>query len=506
PLATVPLSTLLRSYFVYTCCSFPSLIDAGPALIEWCRDTKIPGVWSLTEWVVRRTFFAQFVGAETAQGCIPLLSSLSRSNLGAILNFSAEVSNEDVKKSSANESPLFDELVDEVINAIDVAAHVSQLPADYGATTDEERAALKARPNRDGSMMVAVKLSGLLRDASILERASSAIVSREHFSSPPHPFPPVSVNGKVGPCAGLAIPIAALDRTDVEGLRALWAAMQKIASHARQLGGVVTLLVDAEYSWYQPAIDAFFESIAAEYNKLSSPTASQGPLIYNTFQAYLRRTPSHLQASLERAKSGGYSLGVKLVRGAYVDYENQQWRKRVVDPPPSLAAAREGHVWSSKTLTDQCFDGCARRLVDEIHLDLLHTRRPPSLGVIFASHNTESAQAVIEQMASSGLAQPPLPAGDYPLALAPHVRGRLFFAQLYGMSDQLTRTLQSTFDPLSGGPGPHLVQKYVPYGSLKLVMPYLIRRAQENKSVMGGGKARAERKELAREIRSRFSL
>jgi proline dehydrogenase len=59
PLANVPFSTLLRSYVVYTCCSISLLVDAGPALIDWCSDTSIPGVWPCFEYVIRHTFFKQ---------------------------------------------------------------------------------------------------------------------------------------------------------------------------------------------------------------------------------------------------------------------------------------------------------------------------------------------------------------------------------------------------------------------------------------------------------------
>ena len=59
PLARVPLRTLLRGYFVYTCCSIPILVDCGPAVVDWCKETSIPGVWSCFEFVVRNTFFPQ---------------------------------------------------------------------------------------------------------------------------------------------------------------------------------------------------------------------------------------------------------------------------------------------------------------------------------------------------------------------------------------------------------------------------------------------------------------
>lgn len=123
-----------------------------------------------------------------------------------------------------------------------------------------------------------------------------------------------------------------------------------------------------------------YEALAAEFNRVPSATKHRepasgvpGPLVFNTFQAYLRRTPSHLAASLERARAGGYMLGVKLVRGAYVGVENATWASKAVAPPPQGLSQEErdspnraSPVWASKALTDACFDGCALRLVEEV--------------------------------------------------------------------------------------------------------------------------------------------
>lgn len=536
---------LLTNYAVFTLCSFGSLAKVGPSLIEWSSNTSLPFVWTVTEYIIRRTFFRQFISDDTAEGSLPLLSSLSRDNLGAMLNFSVEVAHDGkpAKGSDATHAPksaVHRPFVDELLHSIDVSAKLASLPPSHGVVNNDQAAELAVRPDRSGSTFVAIKLSGLLYDSSVLERASAAIVPREWFSSPPGPLPPLSING-MGPCGGLAIPVAALPPKDVDALKQLWEALREIAERAKQHGSV-RLAIDAEYSWYQPAIDAMYEAIAAEYNRPAKESSDApqgsvtGPLVYNTFQAYLRRTPSHLAASFERAKLNGYTLGVKLVRGAYVDIENRIWSDKIVDAPPvpgkgADAAAYQGWgspVWPNKDLTDRCYDGCAIRLVQEIHEDLVRGAKKgaqPSLAVVFASHNTQSSLKVIREMVRLGMAKPApallqatkdanpgmeqgallqrVPLVE--LQLQESVRGRIFFAQLYGMASVLTARIQAAFDANSGGVGPHMVLKYIPYGPLELTLPYLIRRALENGDIMTGGAA-AEKALVWDELMHRLGL
>ncbi|EPQ32008.1 uncharacterized protein PFL1_00206 [Pseudozyma flocculosa PF-1] len=549
PLRNHSLSRLINSYVVFTICSFPWIVNAGPALIDWSASTSLPFVWPITEWFARRTFFRCFVSDDSAEGSLPVLSDLSRDGLGSLLVYSVEVTKDGAqgngddhssstsgKAGTGRSSAIHRPFVDELLHSVDVAADFSALPSTFGAADEAEAKQLAARPDRSGSTFVAIKLSGLLYDSSVLERASAAIVPREWFSSPPEPSPPASINAS-GPCGALAIPVAALKPEDVEALKELWQALREVALRAQKHGNV-RIAVDAEYSWYQPAIDAMYEAIAAEFNRpvgkpkdgASAANRVTGPLIYNTFQAYLRRTPSHLAASLERARLNGYTLGVKLVRGAYMDIENATWSNKSVDTPPVPVATKskaappeyvgwKSPVWPTKDLTDRCFDGCAVRLAEEIHRDIEKGKQSgaaPRLAVIFASHNTQSALKVTRKMVELGMAKPdaslaaaaessgePLPLVN--LQLQESIRGRIFFAQLYGMASALTARMQAAFDPDSGGAGPHIVLKYVPYGPLKLVMPYLVRRAVENASVMGGGAARE--KELVRsEILHRIGL
>jgi proline dehydrogenase len=196
----------------------------------------------------------------------------------------------------------------------------------------------------------------------------------------------------------------------------------------------VPVLVDAEESWLQPAIDEMVERMMAEFNR-------EEAMVYNTFQLYRTDRLDYLRRSLEVAERNGYFLGAKLVRGAYMEKERER-------------AKRKGHpspIHRTKTDTDAAYDAAQAFCV--AHADRIR--------MVSGTHNESSSRLLTELMHDAGLA-----ADDR----------RIFFSQLYGMSDNIS------FNLAHAG---HNVVKYVPYGPVRLVMPYLMRRAEENTSVTG---------------------
>jgi len=189
---------------------------------------------------------------------------------------------------------------------------------------------------------------------------------------------------------------------------------------------------------------------------------------------------------MKDAEADGYSLGVKLVRGAYHHLEVQ------ADPSPETCP-----VWMSKPETDACYDSCAAVLVGAVRQDI--ERRGPSVprvGVLFGTHNRTSCMKVLDGLVREGIARRE---GDKTIICAPAAE-RCVIGQLYGMSDALTDELVAQVV----SPSPCII-KYVPYGPLLAVMPYLARRAVENKSVLSGEVgAAAERRRVGAEIRKRL--
>ncbi|KAJ6581555.1 FAD-linked oxidoreductase-like protein [Mycena capillaripes] len=460
--------TLVRTYVVYTMCSIPALVDNAPWLLE--TFSSIPGLRWITRAIVRVTFFDQFVGGDSATETLPLLHNLRSANTGALLSYSVEVGEAEATagSGSARKSP-HKAVIEEIVRCIDVAADFEDA---LGAKQTERRT------------WVAVNITALLPDASALIRLSSQIISTGLPAFAPEvvvPGNPTSFDLDVlyTPKA----PRGDLSDADLAMLRELHKDLQLICARAQARG--VRIIIDAEYSWYQPAIDALTLALMRRFNALGAGTQ---PLVYATFQAYLRRTPAHLAHALRDAKRHRYALGVKLVRGAYHTHETAAHPApgAAAKPlSPSISPDALPPVWERKADTDATYDACAELLLDRVAADAAEGRSQ-GVGPIFGTHNWASCKKIMVGLTARGLAEP-TPEGK--LRVTERVSERVTFGQLYGMCDDLTQHLAAQTE--SGAP---MVIKYVPYGALAGVMPYLSRRAIENKSVLGGGAAQAERK------------
>lgn len=196
----------------------------------------------------------------------------------------------------------------------------------------------------------------------------------------------------------------------------------------------VSVFFDAEESWIQDSIDHLVTIMMRRYNR-------EKVVVYNTFQLYRKDRLQFLIDSYNQARRGGYLLGAKLVRGAYMEKERER-AQRMGYPSP---------IHPGKSATDDAYDMALRFCVDN-YLDIASCN---------ASHNLESNLLQAELIRRKGL---------------PRNHPHLNFCQLYGMSDNITFNLaREGFN----------VAKYVPYGQVRDVVPYLIRRAQENSSVTG---------------------
>jgi proline dehydrogenase len=194
------------------------------------------------------------------------------------------------------------------------------------------------------------------------------------------------------------------------------------------------IFIDAEESWIQPAIDRLAEDNMAAYNKSKA-------IVYNTFQFYRHDRLNYLKETLQKAREGHFFVGAKLVRGAYMEKE----RKRALEmhyPSP---------IQPDKIASDHDYNEALRFCVE--HLD--------KISICAGTHNEQSSLLLVDLMKEKNI--------------APSDK-RIYFSQLLGMSDHISFNLS-----LNG----YNVAKYVPYGPVKEVLPYLIRRAQENTSVKG---------------------
>lgn len=196
----------------------------------------------------------------------------------------------------------------------------------------------------------------------------------------------------------------------------------------------IMVLIDAEESWIQKPVDDLTDAMMERYNRSRA-------IVFNTFQLYRHDRLVFLKESYQRAQAQGYLLGAKLVRGAYMEKERARAAEMGYPSP----------IQPNKESSDVDYD--AAMLFCLQHLD--------GLALFIGTHNESSCLKAAKYMQDHGI---------------PANTDKVWFSQLYGMSDNVSFNLAHS--------GYH-VAKYLPYGPVKDVIPYLMRRAQENTSVAG---------------------
>jgi proline dehydrogenase len=196
----------------------------------------------------------------------------------------------------------------------------------------------------------------------------------------------------------------------------------------------IPILIDAEESWIQEAVDEMANLLMAQFNK-------ERPIVYNTFQLYRKDRLSYLKHSFGLAQAGNYYLGAKLVRGAYMEKERARAKEKGYPDP----------MHATKQQTDEDYNAALEFCVEHIE----------RTGLCAGTHNEQSSMYLLQLVKGKNI---------------PENHKHVFFSQLFGMSDHIS------FNLAKAG---YNVAKYVPYGPVKEVLPYLIRRAQENTSVKG---------------------
>lgn len=196
----------------------------------------------------------------------------------------------------------------------------------------------------------------------------------------------------------------------------------------------VALLFDGEETWMQGAADQLIRDMMFKYNKFQA-------IIFNTIQCYRKDRLHYVQALYEDAKQHHFIIGAKIVRGAYMEKERERATKMSYESP----------ICRDKTATDTLFNSVMLFILDRLDI----------IKLCIGTHNEESTLEALRVLEEKGI---------------PATSKDVWFGQLYGMSDNLTYNLAALG---------HDVFKILPFGPVGDVMPYLIRRAQENTSVAG---------------------
>eukprot|EP00873_Tetraselmis_striata_P015855 jgi/Tetstr1/436119/TSEL_024966.t1 len=403
---TIP--ELLRSVAIFTTCKQKWLVTNAEQIL---RTSAMALSQRLTDMVVKQTFFKQFCAGENASEVLPLMNKLHSRGVGSILDYAAEADLGTETTAAAFETGGATSLYTGKIEAhcddnlskyLDAVALASQAPAGEG--------------------VVAVKVTSL-GNPLLLQRMA---VAKEDI--------PAELS------------------EEEEGLAArVHERVSAIAAAAKE--GGVELLVDAEHSYFQGAIDAVAMRAMRLYNK-------DDAVVYNTYQCYLKDSGPKLEEHLAQAEAAGFQLGAKLVRGAYMNLERRR-AEELCYPSPIHDSLQDTHA---------NFNHCMAMMLDAVKAERGH--------VVIATHNEDSCQRAMRKMATLGL-EPS--------------NGRVKFGQLQGMCDFLTYSLSAYG---------YKAYKYLPYGPLHEVLPYLIRRAQENSDVLGA--TDIERRLMLSEVKRRF--
>ncbi|CAH0483035.1 unnamed protein product [Peronospora belbahrii] len=486
---------LVRAYAVYFMSQFRPLVQHSGKLLE--LSYKFPGA-TFTNALLRATFFGHFCAGEDVNEIRPVIQKLQSAGIGAILDFAAEADVEQPRDLNG---------VDQNLVSARTYAYDGEAACDANAAIsrhaiiDASEAASIGEP-----AFVAIKCTALGKP-ELLMRMSAIIVQAQllfHTLDSPNlsraksrylermiDYPTLSAGlrnaGVDSSEEEIQKLFAELDQSSGDGvidyvdwvsfldpfdltmgpltqfieeeplsgsektqLHNMIARLESLANDASERG--VKLMIDAEQTYMQPAIDHLTLNLQRKHNR------NGADVIYNTFQCYLKTSSDRIDIDLERSRREKFRFAGKLVRGAYMVQERKRARdKGYADP-----------IHDTIEDTHENYDTQVSKLLRHNHL----------ASFMVASHNEKSVVNTVQQMQDIGISR---------------ATGGVYFGQLLGMCDHVSYTL---------GANAYKVFKYVPYGPIHEVLPYLIRRAQENSGLMSG--AQLEMRMLRSEIKRRM--
>eukprot|EP00922_Rhytidocystis_sp_ex-Travisia-forbesii_P044427 GHVS01066271.1.p1 GENE.GHVS01066271.1~~GHVS01066271.1.p1 ORF type:complete len:608 (+),score=90.81 GHVS01066271.1:125-1948(+) len=502
-------SKLLGTILVLSACKVKPMVNRSEALLSFSK--RVLGE-KLTHGLMRKTFFAHFCGGETVEGITGTIEDLKKRGVGSILDYAAEkdVSSEPVEGEK-------DSCFEENLNCSLSAIHIStQQPKAYSAvkltsigspnlllaasaivvavqqlfTMFSEHAAGMAPQQQEARDVPSLRRSEFVSAAkeilNVFQDEAETVYSAIHDLGPSYVCDTVegdsiSIYGwteyfspqkfgsedidkwllKTKPHESRSAALAQLGGGGGGGtLKALSAEdkieWEKLCSRVARLGECAAgypnarVMVDAEQTFLQPAIDLI---VMREQHRSNGKRA----VVYNTYQAYLKDSQSRLLADLKRGEHLNHRFGVKLVRGAYLVRERELSQRHGYADPINKDLA-SSHV---------SYDACVSMLLDNLD----------QVELLMGTHNENSILKAMNLLQQRGF-QPE----DAPVS----------FAQLLGMCDHVS---------LSLGKAGYSSFKYVPYGPVGEVLPYLLRRAQENSDLLGS--STKEMGLIAQELRRR---
>lgn len=405
-------SEIVRALTVFRLCSVPVLVTHCDKLLSFSRSLLGPRLFSL---LMRATAYGQFVAGETVLEIRVAMDKLSMMGMRPMLAVPIE---EDLGENREGEQQ-YDENLATMLDCVRISKS--------GTKTT--------------SPMMQLKVTALL-SAELCKRIT-VLLSHPGLSEQ------FSLTRLLHAMEGQEVRFSGLSDSEAGhflcGLRRL----HRVGEYAK--GQEVRVLVDAEYTYINPALTLVTMAMMKKFNQSE-------PWIWNTYQCYLKDSFSLLSADLSVAVRERFCFGVKLVRGAYMDKERKLANEQSYPDPIHQSWESTNHSYHQSL---------------DMMLDLI-AKDSKRYSIIIASHNEDSVKHAMKRMQELGI---------------PKDSACVCFGQLLGMCDHVSLTL---------GQEGYAIYKSIPYGSIDSVLPYLVRRAQENRTVLLG--IRKERELLRREL------
>mmetsp|Transcript_5433 Transcript_5433/g.8966 ORF Transcript_5433/g.8966 Transcript_5433/m.8966 type:complete len:592 (+) Transcript_5433:57-1832(+) len=474
---------LVTAIGVFSSCRLPFLIRNAEYFLG--LSYKILGP-AITNAVMKHTFFRHFCAGEDRHDMKPVIEMLRKNNIGPILDYAAENDSADSSETAGLHGIFSQPPFNQPARVYDYQSeeecdrHVSIFQECIHSVHDVSAVGFAAlKVTALGNPELLERMSTMIVEVKNLfakfqpESGSGGLISREEFAKcyqqhfhvdndqlkevvesldpsdtgvvdfisfaemlTPYNLPSFTFKCKsIGPLARVTP-----SPDEIVLMKRMSERLHTLATDAARNG--TRLLVDAEHQKYQPAIDNLVVELQKRFN---AKDKTDRPVIFNTYQCYLKDTLERVEIDIKRSERYSFHLGAKLVRGAYMEHERER-SKNLEYPCPIHDTAEDTH---------QCYDTVVEYLMR------YRWQHGSGTEIMIATHNQTSIEKAVLLMNQLGL--------------SPQDRS-VYFAQLFGMRDNLSFPL--------GSQGFN-VFKYLPYGKVEEVMPYLLRRAAENSAVLG---------------------
>ncbi|CAO3618853.1 unnamed protein product [Mucor fragilis] len=492
---------LAMALFVYRLCALPWLVDAAPHLIAISEKF---GLQAPVYWFVKQTFFRHFCGGETPEECISSMDKLAQSGINCILDLSVEA---DLHLDANAPAPTEGGKYHRDEQQADVIAKMIKtcMTTAAGSVKDNAMVAVKVTAFSPPELLLRLNQVIAALDQSFLDNQSNGLIDAQGVRQVldrvlPAPISEDQAMQRESLVAHLEKNKASLDviefrklfnlqgpardvwwKTDNQDAKAVLLTSEDLEAYDRMIARLedacslardlkVGVMVDAEQSYFQDAIDHVAVNLQRKFNA----NKNQQPTIFNTYQMYTKSARGRLELDVALSERENFTFAAKLVRGAYMVSERKRAEEMGYSSP----------ICDTLEDTHASYNGGVKFLLNKIkqHQDTTGesvTNTTSPIVFMVASHNRDSVILTIDEMEKNNV----------------HAQsGVVQFGQLFGMQDQLSYTL---------GRNGYAIYKYLPYGMIDEVIPYLLRRAQENSSVLGG--VAVERQLMWEEVKDRIT-